>query len=105
MKTKLTENQKTILFILGLAGIVFGAVKLDDYLRRDGLPKDQKMTLIKKEVATRVVDPWSNDYGEGYLPAKQYRKLSFDTDGNTTEFALPVYVLDSQSSYSLEAIK
>ena len=45
------------------------------------------MTLIKKEVATRIVDPCSNDYGEGYLPAKEYRKLSFDTDGdtNTTE--------------------
>ena len=83
---KLTESQKNILMLLSFSAVCFGAVKLDDYLRRDGLSKNQKMTLIKKEVANREIDSWKN-YGEGYLPAKQYRKLSFDTDGdtNTTE--------------------
>ena len=87
---KLTENQKNILMLLSFSAVCFGAVKLDDYLRRDGLSKNQKMTLIKKEVANREIDSWKN-YGEGYLPAKQYRKLSFDTDGDTSTTEVVVF--------------
>ena len=83
MKSKLTNKQKTILLGLISIGVIWGLMKTDDYLRRDGIPENQEMTLIKKEILKRKVDITSNDYGEGYLPAKEYAKLSFDTDGNT----------------------
>ena len=79
---KLTNKQRNILLGLASIGTLWGLIKIDDNLRRDGIPEKQEMTLIKKEVLQRS-NPDFYDFGEGYMPAKEYAQLSFDTDGNT----------------------
>ena len=80
---ELTGKQQLMISGLSAALILFSLIAIDDYTRRGGIPKDKKMTLIKKEILTRKVDPCSHDYGEGYLPSEKYVRLSFDTDGDT----------------------
>ena len=82
-EVKLTRKNSVIMPLLITAAVITSFIAIDDYTRRDGIPKNQKMTLTKKEIMKRKVDPTSNDYGEGYLPAEEYARLSFDTDGNT----------------------
>ena len=75
---ELTGKQQLIISGLSAAIILSALIAIDDYTRRDGISKDKKMALIKKETLTRKVDPSSNDYGEGYLPSEKYTRLSFD---------------------------
>ena len=69
--------------LIALSALFYFCEKYNKKVRYDGIPSEQKMTLIKKEIVERSK---INDTWEG-LASSHCSKLSFDTDGdtNTTE--------------------
>lgn len=101
------------LFVKRNVPFYFAAVATDNGDRRatakevEVLLYDEKRNEIKPEKNGSYMFKTAN-YPRADFPEQSVCTLfarATDADGNTTEFALPVYVLDSQSSYSLEAIK
>ena len=78
---KLTRKQKSVLFGLSILSMLAGLAQLNCCSKHDGIPEDQGLILIKKEIVTRKTGSMYI-HKEGLSPAKQYAKLSFDTDGS-----------------------